>query len=332
MSCDPTAADDEPTYHVDGELVSAADATVSVRDRGFLYGDAAFEALRAYRGAVFEWEAHADRLAETCEVLHLDHGCSRADLRERIDETLAANNLTEAWIRLSITRGRESDVDSLIPAPDSDPTVVVLVGELPRGGRDGVPVWDGPATVQTVKTRRVPDRAVPARAKTHNYLEAVLERLELRVTGADEALVLDATGTVAGGAASNVFFVDDDALCTPSLQGPVRPGVTRDVVLELARSEDIPVREGSFTPDDVRDAAEVFLTNTRWEVRPVATVDGIDCGGGPLTTLLSRLFDERIEQTHYQWQREDHDEETDEDDGVADAEGVDDQWDVGDAT
>jgi branched-chain amino acid aminotransferase len=317
------AAADGPYYHVDGALVPADEATVSVRDRGFMYGDAAFETLRAYGGEVFAWEAHAARLAETCDVLQLDHGLSDADLRRRIDETLAANGFDEAYVRLSVTRGVQPG--KLTPDPDVDPTVVVVVSELPRGGRGSEPVWDGPAEIQTVKTRRVPDRAIPARAKTHNYLNGILARLELRVTGADEALVLDSDGHVAEGATSNVFFVDDDALCTPSLDGPVLPGITRDVVVDLAHDEGIPVREGQYTPDDVRSAAEVFVTNTTWEIRPVATVDGIDCGGGPVTTLLSRLFDERVERECYGGTG----------DGAGDAverdgDTVDSQWAVGD--
>ena len=287
----------EPVYHVDGELVPADEATVSVRDRGFMYGDAAFETLRAYGGELFEWAAHADRLAETCDVLELDHGLEAGALRERVEETIAANGFEEAYVRLSVTRGVQPG--KLTPDPEVDPTVVVVVSELPRGGRGSDPVWDGPATVQTVKTRRMPDRALPARAKTHNYLNGILARLELRVTGADEALMLDSAGHVAEGATSNVFFVADGALCTPSLDGPVLPGVTRRVVIDLAREEGIPVREGQFTPDDVRNAAEAFVTNTTWELRPVATVDGIDCGGGPVTTLLSSVFDERVERECY---------------------------------
>ena len=323
-------------YHVDGDLVPASEATVSVRDRGFMYGDAAFETLRAYGGRVFEWDAHARRLAETCDVLGLDHGLSTEDLHGRVAETLAANDLAEAYVRLSITRGVQPG--KLTPTPEVDPTVVVLVKELPRGGRGSDPVWDGPATLQTVKTRRVPDRAIPSNAKTHNYLNGILARLELRVTGADEALVLDTDGYVAEGATSNVFFVDDEALCTPSLDGPVLPGVTRDVVLELAREEGIPVREGRFAPDDVRGASEVFLTNTTWELRPVATVDGIDSGGGPVTTLLSRLFDERVERAHYggnegvTGRRSDDAGDSDGDGENAHDATVDSQWDVGDGS
>jgi branched-chain amino acid aminotransferase len=285
------------TYHVDDELVPADDATVSVRDRGFMYGDAAFETLRAYGGDVFRWADHAARLADTCETLGMDHGLSDADLKRRIDETLDANGLDDAYVRLSVTRGEQPG--RLTPAVDVDPTVVVVVEALPRGGVDGEAVWDGPATLQTVKIRRTPDRSLPATAKTHNYLNGILARAELRVTGADEAVMLDADGRIAEGATSNLFFVRDDALCTPSLDGPVLPGVTRGTVLDIADEEGLPVREGSFTPDDLRAASEAFVTNTTWEVRPVATVDGIDVGGGPVTELLARLFDARVEATHY---------------------------------
>ncbi|ADE04873.1 aminotransferase class IV [Haloferax volcanii] len=284
-------------YHVDGDLVPAESASVPVTDRGFLYGDAAFETLRAYGGEVFHWDAHADRLAETCDALGMDHGLSDDDLRARIDETLAANDLDEAYVRLSVTRGSQGG--RLTPAEAVDPRVVVIVEPLSRGGRGSDPVWDGPATVQTVKTRRIPDRSLPARAKTHNYLNGILARVELRVTGADEALMLDADGYVTEGATSNLFFVDDNALCTPSLDGPVLPGITRRVVLDLARQEGIPIRERRFTPDDVRDANEAFLTNSTWELRPVETVDGIEVGDGPVTKLLSRLYDDYVERRHY---------------------------------
>ncbi|MFC6874144.1 aminotransferase class IV [Halobellus marinus] len=284
-------------YHVDGELVSAASATVSVRDRGFQYGDAVFETLRVYGGEVFRWEAHADRLAGSTEVLALEHGLSNAELKRRVDETLAANDFADASVKLSITRGVQQG--KLTPDPEIDPTVVVQATPLPRGGVEGEPVWDEPATLQTVKTRRIPDEALPSRAKTHNYLNGILARLELRVSDADEAVMLDGDGHLAEGATSNLFFVDGDALCTPSLDGPVLPGITRAAVLDVAEAEEIPVREGAFTPDDLRNAEEAFVTNSTWEVRPVETVDGISVGGGPVTTLLRRVFDARIEREYY---------------------------------
>ncbi|ELZ59335.1 MULTISPECIES: aminotransferase class IV [Halorubrum] len=302
----PTGGDDL-RYHVDGDLVPAEEATVSVEDRGFAYGDAAFETMRAYGGDPFRWEAHADRLRDTCETLGLDHGIADAELRRRVDETLAANDLADAYLKLSVTRGVQPG--TLDPKPEVDPTVVVIAKPLPRGGVGSEPVHDGPAAVQTTKTRKADDRAIPAAAKTHNYLNGILARLELRVTGADEALMLDPDGRVAEGATSNLFFADGAALRTPSLDGPVLPGVTRATVIEVAEDEGIPVEEGTYTPDAVRSADEVFLTNSTWEVRPVATVDGIAVDGdgegvaGPLTTLISRLFDRRIEEAHYDGER-----------------------------
>ena len=292
---------DERQYHVDGELVPASDATVSVEDRGFQYGDAAFETCRAYGGTIFEWNAHADRLDRTCTTLSIEHGRSAADLRGRIEETLAANGLSDAYVRLSITRGVQPG--KLTPQPAVDPTVVIVVKPLPRGGTDGESVWDDPATVRTVEARRVPDEAIPAAAKTHNYLHGVLARAELRADDAitaDEALVRDLDGNVAEGATSNVWFVQDGVVHTPSIDGPVLPGITRSIVKELATEAGLAVQEGTYTVDDVRTADEAFLTNRTWELRPVDRLDDIAIGGGPVTDRLSRLYDERVERTCYQ--------------------------------
>jgi branched-chain amino acid aminotransferase len=288
-------------YHVDGELVPADEATVSVRDRGFMYGDAAFETLRAYGGTVFEWAAHEARLRRTCEALGFADAVPD-DLRDRVRATLDANDLADAYVRLSVTRGVQPG--KLTPDPAVDPTVVVIVKELPRGGREGTRVWDGPAVVQTVKTRRTPDESMPAAAKTHNYLNGIRARLELQQARtesyrADEALVRTTDGYVAEGATSNLLFVDGGTLKTPSEDCDILPGVTRSAVLDLAREEEFPVETGEYTVEDVRDADEAFLTNTTWEIRPIESVDGIDVGTGPMTKLLQRLLDERIEREHY---------------------------------
>ena len=287
---------EELSYHVDGTLVPASEATVSVDDRGFRYGDGAFETLRAYGGDVFAWDAHADRLERTCETLSLAHGLSRTDLRSRIDETLTANDIADAYVRLSISRGVQPG--KLTPQQQVDPTVVIYVSPLPRGGLEGEPVWDGSATLETVDIRRIPDEALPASAKTHNYLNGVLARTELS-PDADEALLCDLDGHVAEGTTSTLFFVTDGELHTPSLEGPVLPGITRQVVLELAAEAGVSVGEDRYGLADVRAADELFLTNTTWEIRPVATLDGRTVGPGPVTDLLARRFDERIEAECY---------------------------------
>ncbi len=287
-------------FHLDGKLVPEDEATVSVRDRGFAYGDGAFETLRAYGGTVLAWDAHAERLEETVATLGFAEAIPpREDLHERVRETLDANDLDDAYLKLSITRGVQPG--KLTPAERADPTIVVQVSPLPRGGLDGQDVWDEPASVQTVATRPVPDASIPADTKTHNYLNGILARLELRRADsqADEALLCDPDGSVVEGATSNLFFVDDGVLKTPTTALPLLPGVTRSIVLQLADEEEIPVKEGRYTAETVRTADEVFLTNTTWELRPVKTLDGTRIGNGPMTALLARLYDQRVEQLCY---------------------------------
>ncbi|WP_277554300.1 aminotransferase class IV [Halobaculum limi] len=295
---------DDLRYHVDGDLVPASEASVSVRDRGFQYGDAAFETVRTYGGTLWRWDAHVDRLFDTLETLGMpadEMGLSRLDLQARVRDTLRANGLRDAYVRLSVTRGETAGF-APPDAADTDPTIVILVKPLPRGGRKSAgeeSTWDGPATIQTVKTRRMPDRAIPSDAKTHNYLNNVLARVETRVTGADEAVLLDDEGYVAECSTANLFFVADDAIRTPSLEGPVLPGVTRAELLDIAREEGFPVEEGRYEPDDVRGADEAFIASSIREIRPVGTYDGVDIGGGPVTTLLSKLYDDRVERECY---------------------------------
>jgi branched-chain amino acid aminotransferase len=291
-------------YHVDGELVDRADATVRVDDRGFRYGDAAFETCRAYGGEVFLWERHRERLAATCETLGMA-GAAPEDLRERVDETLRANDLAEAYVRVSVTRGVQPG--TLSPAEAVDPTVVVYVKPLSRGGVDGEPIWadEGPATVESVETRRIPDAAVPADAKTHNYLNGILARVELRdrardrtEEAADEAIMLDGDGYLAEGTTSNLFFVDGGTLKTPS-EGAILPGITRGAVIEAADELGVPVETGRYEPSALREAEEAFLTNTTWELRPIGRVDGERVGGGPVTDRLRDAYDERVERRCY---------------------------------
>ncbi|MDR5655880.1 aminotransferase class IV [Halodesulfurarchaeum sp. HSR-GB] len=284
-------------YHVNGELVPEAEATVSVDDRGFQYGDAGFETLRAYGGTLFKWAEHLDRLQNTCELLGMPDVIP-GDLRERVEATLDANDLAEAYVRMSITRGVQPG--ALTPQPEVDPTVVIIVKELPRAGVHGTPRWDGPATVKLVETRRNHPDAIPPGLKTHNYLNGILARLELRAEDgrieADDGIMLDTEGYVAEGTTANVFFVEDGVLHTPSLDGPILAGVTRDVVLELAADLDIPVETGRYRPERLREADELFLTNTTGEVWPIGKLDDQPFEVGPVTERLQAAYDELVEE------------------------------------
>lgn len=284
-------------YHVNGTLVHEDEATINVQDRGFLYGDAAFETLRAYNGQIFEWEAHASRLRETCNALGLDHSLPSSELHDRILETLHANSLPEAYVRLSITRGVQPG--KLTPAEDVSPSVVIIVKRLSKSGTAGTRPWDEPARTMITETRKIPDAAIPARLKTHNYLNGILARLELRETPADESILLTTDGQLAEGATSNVFFIEDDVLHTPSETSTILPGITRDVVIKLARSVGIPVEQGEYNSNRLTDADECFLTNTTWEIRPIRSVDSTNFETGPITETLISEFNAFVDRRYY---------------------------------
>ncbi|MFB6256413.1 MAG: aminotransferase class IV [Haloplanus sp.] len=285
-------------FHVDGELVDAAAATLPVDDRGVTFGDAVTEPVRIASGTPVAWRAHADRLLDACDALGATPTVDPADLRARVDETVVANDLDDALVRMTITRGRGGDMSTvpdaarLRPPVEFDPTVVVTAEPL-------VPDRD-PIRLQTVRTRAIPPTAVPVAAATHNRLDAVLAGAELRRAAppdddpADEALVLDDAGHVVGGTASDPIFVADDAIRPPALGDHAPRTATRALVLELARAEGLPVVEEAATPADVRAADEAFVAEPSVGVRPVARIDGVDVGDGPVTRLLAGLFDDRF--------------------------------------
>lgn len=271
--------------YVDGDLVPAASAGVPVRDAGFVDGDAVAVRARTYGGVVFRWSAVADRLAAACDAHDVD-APPAADLREAIRETLVANDLADARVRLSVTRGS-----------GRGPRVVVVADPLPRGGRSGRTAYAGPATLVTAETRAIPPSAVPLARYTHNRLDRARAAREAAAVGADGALLRDASGTVVGTADADVAFLAADSLRTPRLGEA--GGVVREAVLDLAADEGIPIRRGSFEPGVIRGADEAFVTNPTYGIRPVASVDGRDVGGGPVTTLLERLFDDLVEREYY---------------------------------
>ncbi|MFW6153370.1 MAG: aminotransferase class IV [Halobacteriota archaeon] len=281
---------------IDGEVVPSESASISVRDRGFLYGDAAFETMRSYAGAIFAWEHHMDRLEATCALLDIDPPIDRETRLDWITRALAANDLEEAAVRLSVTRGVQPG--TIRPGGDGRPTVVILVRPLERSGVAGHPAWDEPATVYTATTRKVPDTAIPARAKTHNYLNGILARLDVP-DDADEALVRTVEGDVAEGTVSNLFLVEGDALVTPAITSPILPGVTREAVIILARLLEMDVRETTVSPADLDDAEEAFLTNTTWEVRPIDAIDGRRLAVGSVTRRLADAFATAVEANFY---------------------------------
>jgi branched-chain amino acid aminotransferase len=274
---------------LDGTIALPEDARVSVFDRGFLYGDSVFEALRTYGGVPFALREHLERLARSAKRALIEMPVSLETFSAEIDATLRAANNAESYLRLLLTRGRGTAL-GLDPSLARAPLRVVLVMEL-----SPLPsaMYEHGVGVITFRTQRVADSTPASGAKLSNYMVAVLAMEEVRRAGAEEALVLDAKGRVVEGTTSNVFFVKNGLLVTPPEEAGILMGITREKILGLAAQAGIKVEEKSFFPKELVDADEAFISSSIREIAPVVTVDGATVGDGrpgPVTlSLLAAL-------------------------------------------
>jgi branched-chain amino acid aminotransferase len=289
---------------IDGVLVPAGEARVSVFDRGFLYGDSVYEVIRTYGLVPFEMAPHLARLGSSAGRIALrlpwtDDRMAREVVRvveasrggDAPDSGAAPWNVGEWSVRLVVTRG--SGELGLDPGLAGEPTVVLISTPL-RGPpheayRKGVAAWPfgGPGA---------PRRGGDPAAKTGEHLFHVLAMREAHANGAVEALLVDRSGCVTEGASSNVFAVRGGALVTPPLGAGILAGVTRALVLDLARELALPVREEPLPLGSLQSADEAFVTSTAREVLPVVRVGDRSIGPGvpgPTTWLVHRAFRER---------------------------------------
>jgi branched-chain amino acid aminotransferase len=293
--------------NLNGVLVHPDQAKVSVFDRGFLYGDSVYEVIRTYRRAPFELAAHLARLRRSAERLALPLPWDEERVQTEILRTLAATpeaasldpeaapwNEGEISLRVMVTRG--SGELGLDPALAADPVAIVistpLHGPPRRAYREGV-------SCRVVGVRHDAPEAADTTAKTGAHLSNVLAVAEARRAGAHEALLLDRDGLVTEGASSNVFAVRGGQLYTPPLAIGILEGVTRGIVIALARASGMPVHEAPLHPEDIASADELFLTSTAREILPVTALDGRAVGSGQVgetTTRLHGLFRARADR------------------------------------
>lgn len=262
---------------IDGQRVPPEQATVSVFDRGFLYGDGCFEVLRTWNGIAIDLGAHLERLRAGCAALGLRHApldLVDADVREAV----AAAGAGEHRIRIVVTRG-PGGLDRRF-AELGPGRRIVIVEPLPPQ----------PAALTAVTV----DWPLPARAargvKLLAYADHLVARELAREAGADEAIRLDHAGFVAEGATCNVFVVTDGVVATPPVDAGILPGVTRARVLDLCGRRGIPSQERRLSVDELRAADEWFATSALRGVVPITSLDGARRGAGPVTVGIQAAF------------------------------------------
>ena len=275
-----------PAIWMNGRITDVAEARVSIFDHGLLYGDGVFEGIRFYGGRSFRLEAHLARLERSAAAIELELPYSRGDLRAAIEVVVARAGAPDGYLRLVVTRG-EGDL-GLDPRSCKRPTTIVAAAPLRvfAAAEAGV-------SVIVASTRQAPADVVDARIKSLNYLNRLLARLEAVRAGADEAFMLNARGHLAEGTTDNVFLVRDGVLLTPPASDGALEGITREVVLGLARDLDVPAREASLATYDLRAADEAFLVGTGAGLVEVRSIDGrpVPSCPGPIFERIRGAFE-----------------------------------------
>jgi branched-chain amino acid aminotransferase len=276
---------------LNGRYIAERKARISIRDHGFLYGDGVYETIRVAKGQAFHLDAHIKRLAHSMIAIRLRPSLSLQKIKDACEETIRRNRAREAVLRIHVTRGEGAY--GFAPNPSQTSTILVTVSPFKPYP---AALYRKGATVAIVPTRRNDPRAIPPSAKTTNCLNGILARREAAALGAAEGVMLDTAGNVAEGTVSNVFFVKRGALVTPPLGGQILSGVTRLLVIDLARQCGINVLERNVRLTDLRAFDEMFLTSTLMNILPVQRVIGIkkeDFGlPGKVTLALMQKFRE----------------------------------------
>jgi branched-chain amino acid aminotransferase len=277
--------------YVNGQLVDKDKAVISVLDHGLLYGDGVFEGIRAYHGRVFKLHEHIDRLFNSARAIMLSMPWTKKALEEAVVLTLRANRQRDAYIRLLITRG-EGDL-GLDPFKCGKPTLIIITDKIALYPKEYYE--KGLSVVTSTIKRNIPEALSPS-IKSLNYLNNVLARAEASRFNVPEAIMLNREGYVTECTGDNIFMVKENTLTTPPTSAGALEGITRNIVMEIARNKlKLLVKEEVFTPYHLYVADEVFLTGTAAEVVSVTEVDGRQIGEGKpgKTTLkLMREFRE----------------------------------------
>jgi len=278
--------------YLDGHFVPKEQALVSVFDHGFLYGDGISETMRAYGGKLFLLKKHLSRLKRSAAAISLTLPLPLEKIGEALDESLHVNKLREAYVRLHISRGPgEIGLD---PALCTAPTMVIVTKPF----RDyPAEYYERGVSVAVVTTRRNHPLALDPAIKGTNFLNNILAKIESLRAGAYEGLMLNWKGYVAEGTISNVFMVKRGILYTPHADTGILEGVTRDLVLRLAKKKKVPLKETLLRPRSLFAADECFITNTTMEIMPVTTIDKKPVGNGrpgPMTAALQQAYKKEV--------------------------------------
>lgn len=276
--------------YINGKIVPSEEAVVSVFDHGFLYGDGIYETLISYDGVIFKLDEHLERLYRSASLINLTIPLEAVRLKSALYETLLANVLKNAYVRLSVSRG--PGPIGLNPDLCPQPTIVIMAQaskEYPEM------LYEKGVHLIISETKRNLKEAIDPRIKSMNFLNNILAKIEAVNSNAYEAIMLNVHDHLTEGTISNIFFIKDNILCTPSVACGLLDGITRGTVIDLAVREGMKIKEGEFSKEDLYAAPEVFITNTSLEVMPVSKVDETTYPVGNITKRLHKAYKHEVQ-------------------------------------
>ncbi|HOW68808.1 MAG TPA: branched-chain-amino-acid transaminase [Candidatus Paceibacterota bacterium] len=267
--------------YINGEFCDEQNAKISVFDHGLLYGDGVFEGIRAYNGRVFKLKEHIDRLFFSAKAIMLQLPMTHEQMTRAIVAACRENQIRDGYIRLVVTRG--IGTLGLNPNRCDKPQVIIIAGKIQLYPNE---LYERGLEIVTVPTIRNLHSALNPAIKSLNYLNNILAKIEANNAGCEEAIMLNAEGFVAECTGDNLFIIKGRQLLTPPLSAGALYGITRGIVMDLARDQGLLVAEPNLTRYDLFNADECFLTGTGAELIPVVKIDGRVIGAGkpgPLT-------------------------------------------------
>ncbi len=275
----------ERIIYIDGQLLPASQAKVSVFDHGLLYGDGVFEGIRFYNGRVFRLEQHIRRLYDCARSILLKIPLTPEEMTAATCATVKANGLREGYIRLVITRG--VGPMGLSPFKCPTPSVIIIADAIALYTEES---YKTGLTMATVPTRRASHDILSPQVKSLNYLNNIMAKVEALQAGAEEGLMLNDVGLVAECTGDNIFIVRDGVISTPPLTAGALDGITRGAVFQIAGELGIPIRERDMSRHDVFIADECFLTGTAAEVIAAVKLDGREIADGKPGAVTQRII------------------------------------------
>ena len=270
--------------YIDGKYYDEKNARISVLDHGLLYGDGVFEGIRCYNGRVFKLSEHIDRLFCSAKAILLAIPMTRQEITQAVLAACRRNQVRDGYVRLVVTRGAGSL--GLNPNHCKHPSVIIIAGKIQLYPPD---LYQRGLKIITVPTTRNLHSAVNPAIKSLNYLNNIMAKIEAINAGHEEAIMLNAEGYVAECTADNIFFAKGGQLQTPPLSAGALHGITRGLVMELARQNGLAVSEPNLTRYDLFNADECFLTGTGAEIIAVVKIDGRVIGRGQPGPVTGKL-------------------------------------------